>query len=501
MTREFARSRTSATRAHPTRPPVRLVVCTALFAATAFAALSCAPSSEGEFSYIPASRAPGSPADLGLSGYAKVMCSAIYVSGRDPEEAVVNSGYFLVPEDILPAVRGPFIDPETGIVRMVYADTLSGAARYMGDQGCVLLPPGRDRPYFGPVPVRTTLPPADSMDWPMGDRTTPYTPPPGVDTAGIREAVDLAFADSAGLTQAFIVVHRGRIVGERYAPGVDKDTQLESWSMGKSLTATLVGLLIRDGEFSLDDPAPVPLWHEDPDDPRGAIRISHLLQMSSGLHFIAPRDPDYGPGSPYPDHMAVYTKPLDVFRFSIDRPLQFPPGTEGRYRNSDPLTLGYIIREKVRARGEEYLTYPQRALFDRIGIRKQVLETDPYGNFVLTGFDYGTARNWARLGMLYLQDGVWEGDRLLPEGFVDFVRTPAPAWKEPVYGGLFWVNGDSAWALPRDAYFMAGGGGQRAFIVPSHDLVVVRLGHFRGNTPGMAALNRALARLMEAVGG
>ncbi len=115
--------------------------------------------------------------------------------------------------------------------------------------------------------------------------------------------------------------------------------------------------------------------------------------MSSGLHFIAPRDPDYGPDSPYPDHMVVYTSPVDVFDFSIDRPLQFEPGTEGRYRNSDPLTLGYIVRETVRARGQEYLSWPQRALFDRIGIRRQVMETDPCGNFVLTGFDYGTARH------------------------------------------------------------------------------------------------------------
>lgn len=476
------------------RAPVLLAVL--------LAASACAPEpptqppsgSQEPFQYVPA----GSPADMGLAGYAKVACSAVFVSGRDPEEAVRNSGYFLVPPDRLDAVTGPSVDRAAGIVRMTHGDTLTRAARFMGDQGCVLLPEGRDEPFYQPVPLTSSLPAAGATPWPMGDLVESGPPLPGVDSEAVAAAVEEAFAPE-GLTQAFVVVHRGRIIAERYAPPTDKDTQLESWSMGKSLTAAMVGLLIREGAFSLDDPAPVPLWHQDPNDPRAAIRIRDLMQMSSGLRFIAPRDPDYGPDSPYPDHMAVYTTPVDVFQFSMDRPLQFPPGTEGRYRNSDPLVLGYIVRETVRARGEEYLTFPQRALFDRIGIRRQVLETDPYGNFVLTGFDYGTARNWTRLGMLFLQDGVWQGERLLPEGFVDFVRTPAPGWTTPVYGGLFWLNGDLAWNLPASAYFMAGGGGQRVFIVPTHDLVVVRLGHFRGDVPGMAALNRALAKLMEAV--
>jgi CubicO group peptidase (beta-lactamase class C family) len=124
---------------------------------------------------------------------------------------------------------------------------------------------------------------------------------------------------------------------------------------------------------------------------------------------------------------------------------------------------------------------------------------DPYGNFQLTGYDFGTARNWARIALLYLRDGVWDGERLLPEGFVDFVSTPAPAWSEPVYGGLFWINGTSAMPIPETAYYASGGGGQRTIIIPSHDLAVVRLGHFRGSGPGMNTLNEALALLMTAI--
>ena len=153
----------------------------------------------------------------------------------------------------------------------------------------------------------------------------------------------------------------------------------------------------------------------------------------------------------------------------------------------------------MRKRGEEYLTWPQRALFDRIGIRRQVLETDPYGNFLLSGYDYGTARNWARLGLLYLNDGVWMGQRILPEGFVTFVSTPAPAWADSSYGGMVWVNARGQWPLPRDAFAFRGAGGQDTYMVPSRDLVIVRMGHFPGSQQGTADLQRAQAILMEAI--
>jgi CubicO group peptidase (beta-lactamase class C family) len=477
-----------------------------LLAATGFAS-ACADAPEsaseaagvsaptGDFRYIP----EGSEVDLGVAGYAKVMCSAVFVSGRDPEEAVHSSGYFMMPATELGGVSRPIIDREESTVSLSYGDDITRTAVYTGGQGCVLLPEGETAPFFTPVAVTTTLPPAETMSWPMGDAPVEEPFPADVSRDLVEEAVDLAFSDADAYTAAFLVLHRGQIIAERYMPGIDKDTQLESWSMGKSLTATMIGQLILEGEFALDDPAPVPEWHADPSDPRAEIRVSDLMRMSSGLRFIAPRDPDFGPESGYPDHMFVYTGAVDIFDFSVNRPLQFPPNTEGRYRNSDPLSLGYIIKRTVEGRGEEYLTYPQRALFDKIGIRKQVLETDPYGNFQLTGYDYGTARNWARIALLYLQDGVWNGERLLPEGFVDFVSTPAPAWSRPEYGGQFWVNGVGAMPVPETAYYAAGGGGQRTIIVPTHDLAVVRLGHFRGSEPGMRTLNDALAKLMEAV--
>lgn len=435
----------------------------------------------------------GTPKELGLAGYAKVLCSAVFVSFREPAEAFQNSGYWMMPENQQDGATYN-VDLEKKLVR-VTRDGITRTAKFYGDQGCIIQKDGEGI-HFTPVSVKTRLPDAASQPWPMGDQ--PSRDATDIDRAHLARAVDLAFADPAGLTAAFLVVYKGQIVAERYMPGITKDTQLESWSMGKSLTATLFALLVKDGVYRLEDPAPVPEWHA-PGDPRAAIRIVDLMHMSGGLRFVASQDPDYKPEMGYPDHWYVYTGAVDVFHYSLSRPLQFPPNTEGRYRNCDPLTIGWLIKQAVTKRGENYLTFPQRALFDRIGIRRQVLETDPYGNFLLTGYDYGTARNWARIGLLYLQDGMWQGQRLLPEGWTKFVSTPAAAWKKPVYGGLFWVNGDGAWNLPKTAYLANGAGGQKMFVVPSHNLVVVRMGHFRGDRAGMKALNAALGELIAAV--
>jgi CubicO group peptidase (beta-lactamase class C family) len=441
----------------------------------------------------------GTPLELGLAGFAKVVCSAVYVSGRDPAEAARNSGHLLMPSEQEAMKATWSLDKEQKTVRMSL-NGITREARHYGDQGCIIHRPERQgkQIFFEPVQVKTTLPDAMSQPWPMGDRpdTSPW--PADLDKTKVDAAVAAAFADPAALTAAFVVLHKGRVVGERYMEGITKDTQLESWSMGKSIVSTLFSLLVKDGTYKLDQPAPVPEW-QGAGDARSKIRTTDLLRMSSGLRFIATQDPDYTPDKGYPDHFYIYTGAVNAFDYVVHQPVQFPPNSEGRYRNSDPLSLLYLAKIAVTKRGEEFLTWPQRALFDRIGIRRQVLETDPFGNFLLTGYDYGTARNWARLGLLYLQDGMWQGQRLLPEGWAKLVSTLAPAWKRPVYGGLFWVNGDGGWNLPRDAYFMAGAGGQNTFIVPSHQLVVVRMGHARGQGPARKATNEALRLLVEAV--
>lgn len=453
----------------------------------------------------PAAAAPAAPAApaageardarlLGAAGYAKIVCSAVFVSGRDPDEAGRNSTDFVVAEEDRAAVKAVRVDRERKEVAVTLADGRSRRARFAGDQGCVTLPED-GRLHFRPVAVRSALPPASSQPWPMGDAPDGAPWPAGVDRKAIDTAVERAFSDPEALTAALVIVHRGRILAERYALGADRDTQLESWSMGKTVLAMLLGLLVKDGIYRLDDPVPVPAWRA-PGDPRGPIRISDLLRMSSGLECSSPFDPE--PPRGYPDHLYVYTGAVDAHAFVLGRPVQFPPGTEGRYRNCDPLVVGALVEEAVRRRGEDPLTFPQRALFDRVGIRRQVLETDPFGHFLLNGYDYGTARNWARLGLLLLHDGVWLGERILPEGFVRFMRTPAPAWRRaPVYGGLVWLNFAGQWRVPTDAYYLAGAGGQFTIVVPSRELVVVRMGHQRGGPVSRDGLNEALGLLTE----
>jgi CubicO group peptidase (beta-lactamase class C family) len=436
----------------------------------------------------------GTPTENGLAGYAKILCSAVFVSGRTPEDGAQGSAYFFMPTAERDKVTYT-VDRSARLVRATFG-AVTREARFYGDQGCIIQNPTRPGIHFKPVAVKTSLPDAMAQPWPMGDRPDTNPLQAGVDTAKMAAAVDAAFADPAAQTAAFLVLHKGRIVGERYMAGITKDTQLESWSMGKSLAATLFALLVKDGTYTLEQPAPVPLWQR-PGDPRGAIRNIDLLRMSAGLKFVGNQE---GSTAAVLDHYYIYTGGIDSYEYSYTRPQEFPPNTRGFYRNCDPLTIGYLIKRAVTARGDDILTWPQRVLFDKIGIRRQVLETDPHGNFLMTGYDYGTARNWARLGLLYLQDGVWQGQRLLPEGWAKFVSTPAPAWSRPEYGGLFWINGIGTWNLPPETYFAAGAGGQNTWIVPSHDLVIVRMGHMRGQGAARRPTNTALGLVMEAIG-
>ena len=435
--------------------------------------------------------------NVGLAGFAKLLCSAIFISGheekfaRDHAVRVATHLTHLPDEDVDDLSYE--IDYENRVVYASLGDRLTRKAKYYGDQGCIIHPDDHDGIFFQPVPVETSLPDPDTLPWPMGDVLPDEPLPPEVNGEKLRAALELAFVETSRVS-AMVVLYKGRLLAERYARWASKDSLLENWSMGKSLTATLAGRIMMDGHFGLDDLAPVPEWQGE-GDPRGKIRISDLLRMSSGLRFTGPDVIEDTPDGRRimhgnPDHHYVYSGAMDVFRYVLSRPLEHEPNTVGRYRNTDPLTLGYIVKRTVEGRGEEYLTYPQRALFDEIGIRKLVLETDPFGNFISSGYELGTARDWARLGQLYLQDGVWEGKRLLPEGFVDFVRTPAPAWANeegeksvPRYGGLWWLNTTGAWDAPSDAYYATGAGGQNTIVIPSRDMVIVRLTDYDSRNP------------------
>lgn len=377
----------------------------------------------------------------------------------------------------------------------------SRTAEYNGDQGCTLLPAGAEDVYFDPAEVSPDLPPPDSQDWPTGARNA-RGEFDEVDRAALDSVLDWAFDDGRlepdQNTRGLVVVYRGKILAERYADGWGPRTPQISWSMGKSIASALTGVMVERGHYGLDDPAPVDEWQGERD-PRRGIRIRDLLRMSSGLDFDNfGLDPDASYRAAN-EHMRIYFDALNVGLHAVNQPLRFEPGTEWRYRNSDPLTLMLIARRTLEAAGESWLHFPQRALFDRIGMRSMVLETDPWGNFIVTGYDFGSTRDWARFGLLHLRDGVWEGERILPEVWVDFVTTPAPGDPSEGYGGLFWLNrGGALDRVPRDAYYAAGYMGQRTLVVPSRDLVVARHGPSAGEFG--AYFDRLVGGVLEALG-
>src|SRR2546426_6281832 len=358
------------------------------------ALIARAKSLELDTPYVPP---PGDPLEHHTAGFVKIMCSAVFISGLDPDFAAENVGYFTSPYAERTKVGNPVIDRAAKAVHVTLPNGVTLTAKYLGRQGCVTLPVGKRSVDFTPIDVKSKLPNPSTQPWPMGDVLPKAPLPPEIDAAKVKQAVDAAFEPAAELTAAFVVTWRGRIIGERYAEGITAHTPLESWSMGKSVTATLMGILINQGAYQLSQPAPIPEW-QAAGDPRTKIRIADLLNMSSGLRIKAPQDPDYDPSGPYPDHLYLYTGTVNSFQYAATRPPQWPPGMVGRYHNSDPVLVNYLIRLAVEKRGEEYLSFPQRALFDKIGIRTMVIETDPFGNFLTQGYDFMSGRDWARLG-------------------------------------------------------------------------------------------------------
>jgi len=419
---------------------------------------------------------------------------------------VVGSVYKRTPDEIVAQDIAPFkdfsweknfayaVNTEQRTVTVTSPGQPPRTAKFNGDQGCAILPRGESAVHFTPTPVPRKLPDAATQAWPTGDAGATSPVPAGVDTAAVKGALDWGMAQTRHNTRAIIALYKGKIVGERYAPGWTSDTPQISWSEGKSITAALAGILVGQGLLNVDDVAPVKEWR-GANDPRGQIRVRDLLHMSSGLDFA---NLGLGPDS-YTranKHMRVYFDGLNVFDHSVNNPQEIPPNTQWRYRNSDPLTLGKIIRDIVESRGESYFTFPQRELFDAIGVRHATLETDAWGNFVMTGFDYLSARDWARFGLLHLRDGVWQGKRILPEGWVRFISTPAPADKSRGYGGLFWLNRGGAWSgVPEDAYMSSGHMGQYTMVIPSRDLVVVRMGPSPGGS--QEYMSQLVAKILE----
>src|SRR5262245_29925756 len=234
--------------------------------------------------YVPP---PGDALEHHASGFAKTVCSAVFISGLDPDFAAENVWVFNGPYEERGKLGRPVIDRAAKAVHVTLPNGVRRTARSLGNQGCVTLPLGKDSVRFKPISVKRRLPDASTQPWPMGD-VLPKTPPPAeLDAAKLKQAADAAFGLASGMTTAFVVTWKGRLIAERYGQSITMHTPLVGWSMGKSVTATLMGILIKQGVYDPWQPAPIPEW-QGPGDPRGRIRIADLLRMSSGLRIRAP---------------------------------------------------------------------------------------------------------------------------------------------------------------------------------------------------------------------
>lgn len=423
----------------------------------------------------------GTLAPLGVVGSAnkaKLFCSAVFAAGRDPDEVMGAE------------VGAPLIEP-VGVELDRERQEVLGSLLWFSERvvhrpglGCTrVVDTSADALRAQVAPdVLPATPALDDAPWPRGDVIDPALVPPH-DGAALAAVLEGAFAETDPErpvnTRALVVLWRGHLVAERYAPPFDARTPLIGWSMTKSLTNALVGMRVLDGVLAIDAPAGVPEW-QGADDERAAITLDQLLRMSSGLAFSE----DYGGLDSDVVTMLFGAGGHDMGGFAAAKPLAGPPDSRWYYSSGTTNLVQRILRGTFE-RHADYLAYPRERLFHPLGMTRSWIEPDASGTFVGSSFGYGTGRDWARFGLLFLQDGVWEGERLLPENWVAYSSTPTPHAPEGRYGAHWWLNaGDPddparrPWPrLPRDAYSASGFEGQSVMIVPSSELVVVRLGY------------------------
>lgn len=429
------------------------------------------------------------------TGYAaKTLCSGVFVSGR-PASSVIDVDIMAGVHPLLKLVK-PTVDHAHRLARATFAGFAGREAAFRPQLGCTLA--------LGTTP--SVLPAAGYTvpASPLVAETAATALPHAVDARKVQAAIDGAFAEpdpaQPRRTRAVVVMVGGRVIAERYASGFSADMPLHGWSMTKTITATLIGMLVARHKLALDATALLPEWRGH-GDARAQITLDALLRMTSGLQF----NEDYD--DPLSDvAVMLFTEP-DSARFASGKPLVAPPGTHWHYSSGTSAILARAMREAMGGTEYDYLAFPRRALFAPLGMRSAVLEPDPSGTLAGASFMYASARDWARFGQFLLQDGVWDGKRLLPEGWVHYMTRATPQAPQRDFGAHLWIRvpepfnrGDPhAPALPADAFHAVGHEGQFVSVVPSRQLVVVRLGLSR---PESAWNHEAfLANVLDAMPG
>lgn len=415
---------------------------------------------------------------LGSGVLAQLLCSSTFVSQRDPKAVVAEElsgpGYELL------SFFQWHVDRERKRVTASLLGLGRRSALYREGLGCTLAIDETEAELRAQADALFPALPPSNLDalWPDGERVDLDATPRDIDAAKLEAAVKAAFAEPDPAhprrTRALVVVHGGRIVAERYAPGFDASMPLLGWSMAKMATNALTGTLVQDGTVELGDNALLPQWRRDEDDLRREVTLDQLLRMTSGLSF----NEDYADDSS--DIIQMLFVQGDKAGFAASKPLANSPGTHWHYSGGNSNIIALVLRQRFAAE-KDYLRLPRDRLFQPLGMRSAVLEPDSAGTLVGSSFMYASARDWARLGLLFLRDGVWHGRRLLPEGWVAYTLTPTRNAPDARYGAHVWLKifdspqlGEPP--MPDDAYYMRGYDQQIVAIVPSRDLVIVRLG-------------------------
>ena len=415
---------------------------------------------------------------------ALMLCNGLFVSNRTIEqiydaELRLNQMPLAPPADLK-------IDNEqkTVAVGVGGSDAVpTMRAAYREGLGCIVMSPDQTFDQIAELPILRTPPLAgdpETIPWPDGDLVGESEWPESVRQSALNAAADWAFdrkthGHPSHITLSLMVLHNGDILLERYAPGVDMTSKTRTWSTAKSIAGTLIGIAFDNGKLVLDAPLPFewgPAGYARSDaDPRRRITLRHVLNMSSGLY------PVDNPLCSATGSCLGYFAGVSLAEGARNRGLVREPGTVWDYENYDTL-LGVLALKRAIGDDPSYLEFPRKALFDRIGMRNTIPGVDRFGDFVLSSQVYSNARDLARLGLLYLNGGVWNGERLLSQEWIDFSRTPAPstAGRGNFYGGQWWIVPDDRTDLPQDAYSTSGSRGQHTILVPSYDLVIVRRG-------------------------
>jgi CubicO group peptidase (beta-lactamase class C family) len=413
--------------------------------------------------------------EIALGSAVKRLCSSVLVSGRSVAHVMAN-------ELNNPALANAEFTFSGDIVSAT-DNGMTVQALHRPLMGCTLLKntsPEILRAQFNPelFPAKPELPDAA---WPTGNQVNLSDAIEGVDLVAINAAVDQAFEDiEPGQnidTRAVIVIHKGRIIAEKYADPFTSDMPQLGWSMTKTVTAALTGMLAADGLVHLDATANIPEW-QDQGDQRRFITIENLMQMSSGLEYSEV----YTAGSMSDVILMLYTTG-DTAAFTINKPLAQQPGSTFYYSSGTTNILSRINR-KLFNNYQSYFNFPQERLFGKLGMNSVVMEADTSGTFVGSSYMYATARDWAKFGLLYLQDGMWNGERVLPEGWVDYSLTPATSTPRGNYGAQIWLNAGSPVdpedrpmpQFPTNMYYLSGFEGQNIVMLPDQEVIVLRMG-------------------------